>query len=234
MSPPPMAPRASLPVSLPAPPFLVITDRNQAVQPLPDLAEHLFALGVRWLSLRDKDLPEPERVALGRALVARARPFSAVVTLHGDAAPALAAGAAGVHLPDGGDVARARALLGSRALIGVSAHDAAGVARASAAGADYATLSPVFASASKPGYGPCLGPGGLRQTAGAAGGGPGLPVVALGGIEDAAAVAACLAAGAGGVAVMGTAMRDPDAVARLLAGFPPAVAGGVRRDDPPG
>ncbi|XKH36373.1 thiamine phosphate synthase [Azospirillum doebereinerae] len=198
---------------LPTPSLLVITDRSQAACPLADLADRLFALGLRWLSLRDKDLPDADRLDLARALVGRGRAWSATVTLHGDPALALAAGAAGVHLPDGGDAAAARALLGKGALIGVSAHDAAGLARAAAQGADYATLSPVFASASKPGYGPWLGVDGLRRMAADSG----LPVVALGGVETPDAVLACRESGAAGVAAMGVAMRDPAAVAGLLA-----------------
>ncbi len=212
------SPRNSRPqpiMPLPFPSLLVITDHAQAARPLPDLAEDLFGLGVRWLSLRDKGLPDSERLALARALVGRARRWSATVTLHGDPGLALAAGAAGVHLPDGGDVAAARALLGAGGLIGASTHDAAGLAVAAAAGADYATLSPVFATASKPGYGPWLGADGLRRmVAGAP-----LPVVALGGVESAGAAAACLAAGAAGLATMGLAMRDPPAVAALLGAF---------------
>jgi thiamine-phosphate pyrophosphorylase len=70
--------------------------------------------------------------------------------------------------------------------------------RAAAEGCDYATLSPIFASASKPGYGPPLGVHAL--------GGAPLPVYALGGVDETNA-AACIAGGAAGVAVMGAAMR---------------------------
>ncbi|PWC34700.1 thiamine-phosphate pyrophosphorylase [Azospirillum sp. TSO35-2] len=202
---------------MPLPPLLVITDRRLAAAPLPDVADRLFAVGVRWLSLRDKDLPAPERLELARALVARARPWGACVTLHGDPALVRAAGADGVHLPADGDPAAARALLGAGALVGQSRH---GVGRDSGAdapaGLDYVTLSPIFPSASKPGYGPCLGTEGLRR--GARGG---VPVLGLGGIDTAEAAASCIAAGAVGVAVMGLAMRDPSALAPLLAAVTP-------------
>ncbi len=206
-------------MGLPDPPVLVITDRTQAAVPLPDLADILFAAGLRWLSLRDKDLEAGERAALARALVVRARPWGAVVTLHGDPALAAAVGAAGVHLPDGGDgveggeVAAARARLGPGALVGLSAHDGAGLARAAAFGADYATLSPVFASSSKPGYGPVFGEAGLSRAVSESR----LPIVALGGLESAEAVARCRRAGAAGVAIMGQAMRNPWAIADALA-----------------
>ncbi|MBP2291262.1 thiamine phosphate synthase [Azospirillum rugosum] len=197
--------------TLPTPPLLAITDRAQAALPLPELAERLFAAGLRWLSLREKDLPREEQRDLARALVERARPWGAVVTVHGDPALAREAGAAGVHLADGGDPAEARRLLGPGALIGLSAHGTDGLRRAAEGGADYATLSPVFPSASKPGYGPVLGLDGLRLLAQAA---P-VPVLALGGVGVDAA-GACRDAGAAGVAVMGEMMRDPDSVARFL------------------
>lgn len=203
---------------LPDPPLLVITDRRLAEQPLPQVAERLFACGVRWLSLRDKDLPDAERVELARALMVRARRWGACVTLHGDPALAAAAGAAGVHLPSGGDPAAARALLGPGALIGVSLHDSDGAEAVARGGgqADYVTLSPVFPSASKPGYGPCLGAAGLRRWVEL-----GVPVIGLGGIDHAGRVAECRGAGAAGVAVMGLAMRDPQALGPLLAALEP-------------
>jgi thiamine-phosphate pyrophosphorylase len=82
-----------------------------------------------------------------------------------------------------------------------------------AAGADYVTLSPVFLTESKPGYGPALGLEGLAAAVAAAKG----PVIALAGIT-AANAAACIRAGAAGVAVMGEVMRaaDPEATVRAL------------------
>ena len=197
--------------ALPTPALLAITDRRQAVLSLPDLAEGLFAAGLRWLSLREKDLPANAQVALARELMTRARPWGATVTLHGDPSLALAAGAAGVHLSDGGDPAAARRLLGDSALIGVSAHSEEGLSAAEKGGADYATLSPVYPSYSKPGYGPLIGPDGLRRLAAAS---P-VPVVALGGVDPDNA-GDCMDSGAAGVAVMGTLMRDPGALAGFL------------------
>ncbi len=198
-------------MTIPSPRLLAITDRRQAAQPLPDLAARLFAGGLRWLSLREKDLDGSRQVALARTLVERARPWGAVVTLHGDPDLALAAGTDGIHLPDGADVAAARRRLGPGALVGQSAHDAEGIRRAAAGGADYVTLSPVFPSPSKPGYGPPVGAEGLRQlVAGAS-----IPVIALGGVES-GNIGSCLAAGAGGVAVMGVLMRTPDSLSDLL------------------
>ncbi len=198
--------------ALPAPPVLVITDCTQAARPLTDIAATLFAGGLRWLSLRDKDLPAGQRLALARALVALGKPFGATVTVHGNIDLALAAGAAGVHLGRDGDPAAARDRLGPAALIGVSAHDRVSAEAAARRGADYVTLSPIFLTASKPGYGPALGPTGLAAIAAAT---P-IPVIALGGV-DLANAAACRHAGAAGVALMGLAMRQPETLASLPA-----------------
>ena len=205
--------------SLPAPPLLVITDRRQAKRPLMEVAAAVFEGGCRWLSLREKDLPAEERIDLLRRLVALGQRWGATVGVHEDLTAAQAAGAGTVHLPDGAAVAAARAQLGPAVLIGVSAHGADRIAAAAADGADYATISPVFASASKPGYGPELGPAAVMALSE----GTSLPLVALGGI-DATNVASVIAAGAAGAAVMGAAMTaaDPAAcVAALIARLGP-------------
>jgi thiamine-phosphate pyrophosphorylase len=193
--------------------LLVITDRRQARRSLEDTAASVFDGGARWLSLREKDLAPAERVALAARLVALARPRGAAVLVHEDLDAALQSGAAGVHLPSGADPATARRRLGRGALIGVSAHSAAEVQAAAARGADYVTVSPIFASASKPGYGPILGLATLAILARAVT----IPVIALGGVTQATA-AECRAAGAAGIAVMGHVMRaaDPRAVTAQL------------------
>ena len=203
-------------MKLPVPPLLVISDRRQARRPLEEVAEAVFAGGCRWFSLREKDLtPEERRVLLGE-LVPLGRRFGAVVTAHEDIEAVAAIGADGVHVPGGGSPDAVRARLPG-ALIGASAHSADEAAALLRAGADYVTVSPVFMTASKPGYGPALG---LEALASVAARSPG-PVVALGGITPENA-AQCIAAGARGVAVMGEVMRsvDPQAtVERILRGI---------------
>jgi thiamine-phosphate pyrophosphorylase len=199
-------------VNLPHPPLLVISDRSQATRPLPEIAEAVFRGGCRWFSLREKDLPPPERLDLLRALVALGRRFGATVTAHEDIEAVVATGAGGVHLPGGGDPAAARRRLPA-GLIGVSAHVPEEAAAQLKAGADYVTLSPIFLTASKPGYGPAVGLGALAAASRLSRG----PVIALGGI-GADNIADCLAAGARGIAVMGEIMRaaDPEATVRHL------------------
>jgi thiamine-phosphate pyrophosphorylase len=185
---------------------IVLTDRRQARRPLEHVARAAVHGGARLIVLREKDLLDGARRALGARVRAAIAPFGGLLSWAGRVA-----GPDGQHLA-AADPWPARA----RGVMGRSCHDASSLADAAAEGAAYATVSPVFASRSKPGYGPPLGTAGLGELcAGAA-----LPVYALGGIETADQVAECRAAGAAGVAVMGAVMRaeDPAAlVAELVA-----------------
>jgi thiamine-phosphate pyrophosphorylase len=161
--------------------------------------------GCRWVSLREKDLPEDEQVLLARSLLPPARRHRAKLMVHGEAALAQLAGADGVHLPSGADTAAARALLGRDKLIGVSIHTVTEAQAIDPQSVDYAVAGPAFETPSKPGYGPEIGRKGLADIARAA---P-VPVLAIGGI-NAARIADLIAAGAAGVAVMGGIMRVTD------------------------
>ncbi len=201
-------------MTLPAPPLVVITDRALARRPLRAVVEAAFAGGCRWLMVREKDLADDALAALVADIVSLARSVRALVSVGGNARVAVACGAGGVHLPQGFSVADARQCVGDDALVGVSAHSQAEAERAAEQGADYVTLSPLFATESKPGYGPALGLGGLARIASRAG----IPVVALGGVTSENALD-CLRAGASAVAVMGAVMRADDpapAVAALV------------------
>jgi thiamine-phosphate pyrophosphorylase len=202
-------------VRLPNPPLLLVTDRTQARLPLEEIVARACAGGCRWVSLREKDLPSDEQVMLARSLAPIAQRFGARLTLHGDADLARAAGLDGVHISAHGDASAARATLGPHALIGISIHSAAEAAALDPAVVDYAVAGPAYLTASKPGYGPALGPADLVAICR----GARVPIVAIGGIEleNAAAV---MAAGAAGIAVMGSIMRadDPGKVIKDLLG----------------
>jgi len=208
---------------LPDPPLLLVTDRRQARHPLADIVAAALTGGCRWISLREKDLPEDEQVPLARTLCRLAHKSSARLLLHGKASLAKLAGADGVHLPSGSDPATARALLGPEKLVGVSIHTVSEAASIDPAMVDYALAGPAFETPSKPGYGPEIGRKGLFEIARAAG----VPVLAIGGINT-ARVAEVIAAGCAGVAVMGGVMRAADpqhevgALIATLQGYPRA------------
>ncbi|HET7420589.1 MAG TPA: thiamine phosphate synthase [Candidatus Dormibacteraeota bacterium] len=109
---------------------------------------------------------------------------------------ALAAGAAGVNLPER-DISThdARALIG-HGLVGRSVHSVEAAQRAQVEGADFVIFGPVWESASHPGARPA-GLEALRRIAGAVR----IPVLAVGGVTE-ERVGQCLAAGAAGYAAI--------------------------------
>ncbi len=185
------------------PRLLVVTDRTQARAPLPEVVAAAVAAGARAVWLRDRDLPAGERTVLAAGLRALLDPVGGLL-VWGGAAGAPAGLAVQLGAADRFPAVRPP-------LVGRSCHSAAELARAADEGCDWVTLSPFAPTASKPGYGPALGTAGLAALA------PGAPpVLALGGVHP-GDVAACLAAGASGVAVMGPVMRDPAVVADYCA-----------------
>jgi thiamine-phosphate pyrophosphorylase len=190
---------------LPDPPLLLVTDRRQARRPLAEIVAAAMAAGCRWVSLREKDLPEDEQVPLLRALLPLARRHGAKLMVHGEAALAKLAGADGVHLPSGSDPVAARALIGPAKLLGVSIHTVGEAEAIDPAVVDYALAGPAFETVSKPGYGPEIGRKGLVEMTRAAR----VPLLAIGGINT-LRIAEVIAAGCAGVAVMGGVMRAAD------------------------
>jgi thiamine-phosphate pyrophosphorylase len=165
--------------------------------------ERSFDGGCRWVMIREKDLDSDERQKLVETILKIAEPYNAKVLVNADLK--VAEIAHGVHLPQGQSCAGARATLGPEKIIGVSAHTLGEAGAAASAGADYATISPMFPTQSKPGYGPPLYLDGLKRVAGKVT----IPLVALGGVTAATALS-CRRAGAFGVAAMGTVMRASD------------------------
>ena len=153
-----------------------------------------IAAGVDWIQIREKDLSARELLELVRLALPNTTGSKILVNTRVDVA--LAAGAAGVHLPAGSIPPHAwRAIAPPEFLIGVSCHTVDEVRAAETDRADYAVFGPVFAPLSK---GSDLAPRGLDALAEAAGAVK-IPVLALGGVTR-DRIAACLAAGAAGVA----------------------------------
>ena len=182
------------------PRLFVVTDRTQAAGPLADVVAAAVAAGARAILLRDRDLPDDERAALAAELRAVLDPVGGLLVTAGPAGSDAAHLAAADPFPDP-----------RPALVGRSCHSAAELAQARAEGCDWAFLSPVFPTASKPGYGPALGVEGFARLLPL-----GPPAYALGGVGP-GDVPALLAAGAAGIAVMGPVMRDPFVVRDYLA-----------------
>ncbi len=193
-------------------PLLIVTDRHQARRPLEVIVHDAMAAGARWFWFRDRDLLLAERKALAFQLAEIVRGAGGCLSIGADVELAVEAGTGAVHVRNVADIARARQTLGSAALIGLSAHSVKDAAEAQRAGASYVTLSPIYPTASKPGYGPALGTSAIERAAQI-----GIPIVALGGIDPDNAPPA-RAAGASAIAVMGGVMRaeDPQRAVRAL------------------
>ncbi|TQN44126.1 thiamine-phosphate pyrophosphorylase [Blastococcus colisei] len=184
------------------PRLLVLTDRTQCDRPLADVVAAAVDGGARGVVLREKDLPDDERDRLAEQLLTVLAPVGGLLVRAGAAG---AAGASAVHLAGNDPFPRPRP-----ALVGRSCHSRQEVAAARVEACDYVMISPVFPTASKPGYGPALGAAGLAALI------AGAPrAYALGGVRP-ADVGSCLAAGAYGVAVMGPIMRTPGTVPAYL------------------
>jgi thiamine-phosphate pyrophosphorylase len=158
-----------------------------------DTARRAIEAGATVIQLRLK-APTADVVARGRDL----RGLGTTFVVNDDVDAALELGADGVHLgqsDEGADRARQRGLLLGRS---ATSYD-----EAVAAEADYLGVGPIWETPSKNDATPPLGLEELARICAAVT----VPVVAIGGI-DASNAAACVAAGAAGVAVI-RAATDP-------------------------
>ena len=159
-----------------------------------ETAQQAVAAGATVVQLRVK-APTAEVVARGAGF----RDLATTFVMNDDVEAAIALGADGVHLGQrdtGAEAARAAGLL-----LGLSAST---LGEALAAEADYLGVGPVWETPSKDDADPAIGLEGLGEICAAVA----LPVVAIGGI-DASNAAACIRAGAAGVAVI-RAATDPE------------------------
>nr|WTA71209.1 thiamine phosphate synthase [Micromonospora sp. NBC_00855] len=182
---------------------VVLTDRLVARARLDRAVAGAVAGGVRWVVLREKDLPRAERAALAAELRAILADVDGTLIVAG---PDPLGGDA-VHLPAAGPYPPP-----THGLIGRSCHHQTELNRLTTE--HYATVSPIWPTKTKPGYGPPLDIAGLGSLVRVS---P-VPLLALGGVETPDQVTACVEAGAVGVAVLGALMRaeDPTETAATL------------------
>ena len=182
----------------------------------------LVAAGVPWVSLRDHGASERAFEAHATALADAVRALrpDVVLTVHGRLGAAREIGA-GLHVGRRGASLETALAAGLAGPVGVSAHSATAMLRAAKAGADYATLSPVFETRSHPDALPI----GIDPLALAAERVP-IPVLALGGMTPPRAKIARLV-GAHGAAVASALLFAWDE-ARTVRQFLDAVGEGLR------
>jgi thiamine-phosphate pyrophosphorylase len=116
------------------------------------VVEGAIAGGADCIQLREKDLCDSE--VLGRAMrlveMCRGAPHRVATIVNDRGDIAMASGADGVHLGQGDlPVRRARAMLGSGMLIGVSTSSVGEAREAKRLGADYIGLGPMFSTTTK-------------------------------------------------------------------------------------
>jgi thiamine-phosphate pyrophosphorylase len=214
--------RVRLVVSLPsnsgpAPVLCYVTDRRiiagAAGSKERDMLGHKIeaarAAGVDWIQIREKDLSGKDCAQLTREAISRVAkwaveggaPVKIVVNDRLDIA--ISEGAGGVHFGERGlpvsDAKRLVSSLGSSRefLVGKSCHSREEAKFAEESGADYIFFGPIFATPAKAIYG---APQGLERLADVCRE-ISIPVMAIGGITL-ANYAACLAAGAAGIAAI--------------------------------
>jgi thiamine-phosphate pyrophosphorylase len=200
------------------PGLLFVTDRH-ATQGRPLLPVVTAALegGVSFVQVREKDLEAAPLLQITAEIVAEARRVrgeKARVVVNGRLDVALAAKAAGVHLPaDGLPVAGVRRQARGRFLVGRSVHALAEARDAAKAGADYLLFGPIFATPGKAAYGEPQGVAALRRVLEAVR----VPVWAIGGItaETAVELRGLPLAGVASIGAIATA-PDPGESARAI------------------
>jgi thiamine-phosphate pyrophosphorylase len=156
--------------------------------------------GVDLIQIRERGLDDRRLLALVRRVCAATTGYATRVVVNERTDIALAGEADGVHLPGTAPPAgRVRAVVPARFLIGRSVHiEAEAMQTELEGGCDYVMFGTVFSSASKPAGHPIAGISALAAVCRRVK----LPVVAIGGIDEARANDAARA-GAAGIAAIG-------------------------------
>jgi thiamine-phosphate pyrophosphorylase len=172
-----------------------------------EVAHAALAAGATLIQYRAKHITPAQMWSHAQPLATACATYNAHLLINDRADLARAVGAAGVHRPSSGLPLQAlKDACAAGSLFGVSAHSSHDLTQAKRQGATFATISPIWETPSKPGYGPALGLEHLEMLANT----HDLPLYALGGITPERA-RACRDAGAAGVAVMSgiVGARDP-------------------------
>jgi thiamine-phosphate pyrophosphorylase len=197
------------------PRFYLITDRHQAAHGLIFSVEQALKAGIKFIQLREKDLPPEQQKELGWQLNLLCRRHGASLLINSQIELAAELQVAGVQLGAGtSSIKAARQQLGTHALIGYSAHSFSEIVAAYEQGADFVTFSPVYFTPSKRQYGP---PQGLEALRCICDNSP-LPVYALGGInsENIAEVMKTKAYGVAAISAVFSAADPFEATQKLL------------------
>jgi thiamine-phosphate pyrophosphorylase len=154
--------------------------------------------GVRIVQLREKDSSAREMITIGKKLLSVLKPLGIPLIINDRVDVAHAIGARGVHLGQSDlRVEEARAILGEKAIIGLSVETLEQATVAMEEDVDYLAASPLFHTKTKADCGNPWGLEGLKQLCAVSK----YPVIAIGGIDETNAKQ-IIECGAAGVAVV--------------------------------
>lgn len=190
--------------AVPLSPLYVILDAevaHRAGWPLVDLASACLSGGARLFQIRAKRESSARLLEIACSISELAHREGAIVIVNDRGDVAHLSGADGVHVGQNDlPATTVRVLVGDKAVVGLSTHTRAQIARAVLQPVTYVAFGPVFETRTKATGYECAGLEMLHQAA-AISSGRALPLVAIGGVtlETAADV---IAAGAASVAVI--------------------------------
>lgn len=185
----------------------LVTDRGLTMgRSLLDIIRAAVAGGASLVQLREKECSTRAFVELGKAVIAVLAEHDVPLIINDRIDVALAVGAQGVHIGQSDmPYPQARAILGPRAIIGLSVETPEQALEANQFDVDYLGLSPVFATATKTDLPPHLGLQGVEEIRALSR----HQLIAIGGINSANAKEV-INAGAHGLAVVSALCSAPD------------------------
>lgn len=185
----------------------VITDHvKEADRDPATIAQAALEAGAKIIQLREKQASARQILSWAKHIRELTQSRSALLIINDHVDIAMACGADGVHLgQDDLPAEDARKLLGSQAIIGVSAETVQESLEAEAAGANYLGVGPMFSTSTKSDAGAPIGPERLRAIKQQVG----IPVFGIGGINP-TNYREVLQAGADGICVISAISRAPD------------------------
>jgi thiamine-phosphate pyrophosphorylase len=177
------------------------------------LASSLSGLPPVIFQLREKHLETKTLSALALRLKPLLSSSSSLFMVNERTDVALAAGAAGVHLPESSCPADSIRRIFPEMLVGKSVHSLESAIEAEKTGVDYLLYGPVYATPSKERFGPAQGLDALERICRSVS----MPVFAVGGITPQRAYA-CIENGAYGIAAI-TAFLDSGSMPEIMEHF---------------
>lgn len=130
--------------------YCIVSEEHSLGRSAADTAAAMLAGGARVLQYREKNKPKRQRYLDCLRLRRMTRDRGCLFIVNDDVDIALAAGADGAHIgQDDMPPEAARAVLGKRAIIGVSTHSPSQAREAELRGADYIGVGPIYHTRTK-------------------------------------------------------------------------------------